>query len=248
MNLKIRRINYWEKGEIEKAIAIQEASWKFSSPIDIVPLPIFVLSAKFGGLVLGAYIEEEMVGFSLAFPLVEAGETVLHSHMTAVLPEFQGKGIGYEIKQFQRREALKMGYGKITWTFDPLQCRNAYFNLHKLRVRISEYLPDFYGKMSSVLSKGVPTHRFLAEWDTRSVREPVKLSPQEVLFENGPQEPFTPSKEVVGLRIPEDINSLPLKEKKSWYEALNSAMEKIFRGYEILDFERENCWYILKRK
>ncbi len=248
MSLRIKRIEFQEKEEIKKAIAIQQAAWSFSSPEDIVPLPIFVLSAKYGGLVLGAYQKEEMVGFSLAFPLVEGKETVLHSHMTAVSPDFQGRGIGYKMKVFQRKEALKMGYRKITWTFDPLQCRNAYFNLHKLGVTIAEYLPDFYGRMSSLLSKGVPTHRFLAEWPTQGERRRESLSPLQVIFEDGPRPTRPPEKEVIALRIPADINALPLEKKILWYESLNLIMPELLLKYEILDFERENCWYILKRK
>jgi len=248
VSLAIRKIDYREKEELKRAVAIQEEAWGFSSPLDVVPLPIFILSAKYGGLVLGAYREARMVGFSLAFPLVEGGHTVLHSHMTAVRPREQNSGVGLQIKLFQRREAQKMGYRTITWTFDPLQCRNAYFNFHKLGVRVGEYLSDFYGEMSSRMSAGVPTHRLLVHWSVEEMERKPCPTPEVVIFQGGPGDFSLPRKSWIGLKIPRDINSLPRKEALAWYSAVDRAMPLLLENYEIMDFERENCTYILKRK
>ncbi len=248
MSLAIRKIEFWEKEELKRAMAIQEEAWGFSSLLDVVPLPIFILSAKYGGLVLGAYKGKEMVGFSLAFPLVEKGKLVLHSHMTAVKPGEQNAGIGFRLKLMQREEALKMGYGKITWTFDPLQCRNAYFNFHKLGVRVGEYLSDFYGEMSSKMSAGVPTHRLLVYWDLREDKRESPPMPPAVIFQKGPEDFFFPEGMWVGLKIPEEINSLPRHQALAWYSAADRALPLLLEKYEIVDFARENCMYILKRK
>ncbi len=248
MSLVIRKIEYWEKEELKKAVSIQEAAWGFSSLLDVVPLPIFILSAKYGGLVLGAYKGEEMVGFSLAFPLVEKGELVLHSHMTAVKPEEQNAGVGLRLKLMQREEAKKMGYRKITWTFDPLQCRNAYFNFHKLGVRVGEYLSDFYGEMSSKMSSGLPTHRLLVHWDLLGEERENPPFPPAVIFQNGPEDFFFPEGVWVGLKIPDNINSLPREKALAWYSAVDRAFPLLLEKYEFVDFVRENCTYILKRR
>ena len=145
-------------------LAVQEAAWGFSD-IEKVPSRLMLVSAKAGGLVLGCYDGERLVGFSYAVcGRGPAGEAYLHSHMTALLPDYQGKGIGYELKMRQRQEALDLGYKLIEWTFDPLEARNAHFNIEKLGVICRRYEPNLYGITTSRLHGGLPTDRLVAEW------------------------------------------------------------------------------------
>jgi len=112
-----------------------------------------------GGYVAGAYDTGAMIGACAAFPTADGG---LHSHITGVVP--RGHGVGFALKLHQRRWALGRGITTITWTFDPLQRRNAYFNLAKLAARADDYLEDFYGDMPDELNAGGPSDRLLVSW------------------------------------------------------------------------------------
>jgi predicted GNAT superfamily acetyltransferase len=106
----------------------------------------------------------------LSFPAFRAGRQYLHSHMVAVLPEWQNRGVGRRLKFAQRDEALQRNLDLIEWTFDPLEARNAYFNVVRLGAVVLRYIPDLYGPSSSPLHRGLPTDRLLAEWHLKSPR------------------------------------------------------------------------------
>jgi len=145
-------------------LAVQEAVWGFAD-VDKVPARLFTVSKLIGGVVLGAYQGDRMVGYSLGMPGKKPdGEPYLHSHMTGILDEFQGQGLGRSMKMRQKDEALRLGYRLIEWTFDPLEIRNAYFNIEKLGVRVRQYKPNAYGVTTSKLHAGAPTDRLVAEW------------------------------------------------------------------------------------
>jgi predicted GNAT superfamily acetyltransferase len=129
-----------------------------------VPSAIFVVAHHTGGQILGAFDGPQIVGFTLALAGTRSGKPFLHSHMTAVLPEYQNRGVGRRLKLFQRADALKHGIAFIEWTFDPLELKNAYFNLVRLGAVARRYLPDCYGLTESRLHAGLPTDRLVAEW------------------------------------------------------------------------------------
>ncbi len=215
--------------DFKQCIRIQREAWGFQD-IDMVPIPLFVLARDGGGIVIGKEIDGKIVGFAYSFPLYK-GEWVQHSHMLAVLPEYQGRGIGYELKMKQREIAIEMGYRKIQWTFDVLQAKNAYFNLHKLGVIVREYLPNYYGEISSTLYSGLPTDRLLAEWFIKEERK---------------------KKEVLArVEIPADIQKLKsenIKEAERWQERIRKELTELFsRGYYIFDVERKEgrVFYLL---
>jgi predicted GNAT superfamily acetyltransferase len=135
----IRRID--ELKDLERCIELQKLIWGFED-IDIVPLPMFVVAAKVGGQVFGAFDGEQMVGFVMAVPGYRHGHPYLHSHMAALLPEYQGQGIGRQLKLRQRADALDRGIKLVEWTFDPLEFRNAYFNFQRLGVIARRYRPQ----------------------------------------------------------------------------------------------------------
>jgi predicted GNAT superfamily acetyltransferase len=119
----------------------------------------------------------ELVGFAMALPGVKTrphGPTpYLHSHMLAVKEGYRNRGLGLRLKLEQRREALSRGIRHMEWTFDPLEIKNAYLNIHRLGAVIRQYRPDFYGVSSSRLQGGLPTDRLLAEWELDSDRVKV---------------------------------------------------------------------------
>jgi predicted GNAT superfamily acetyltransferase len=157
---------YWACVDLERRI------WE-GEDVDLVPPTVFVVVRHTGGQVFGAFDPErggQMIGFTLAMPAFREGRHYLHSHMTAVLPEYQNRGVGRRLKLFQREEALGRGLELVEWTFDPLEIRNAYFNLERLGAIMRRYHADFYGRTSSPLHANLPTDRLVAEWWLRAPR------------------------------------------------------------------------------
>ncbi len=156
--------------EFRETTRLQQEIWGFAE-VDCVPPRMFVVNEHVGGLALGAFDGERMVGFSFAVPgLRESGDAFLHSNMTGLLPEYRGRGLGRRLKLRQRDEALAYGYSLIEWTFDPLEVRNAYFNIEKLGALVRRFRPNCYGITSSKLHGSIPTDRLVADWEIDSDR------------------------------------------------------------------------------
>lgn len=149
--------------ELEECVRIQREVWNFSDH-DLVPSDVFVVVQKTGGQVMGAFDCERMIGFTMALMGVHGQQLYLHSHFAAVLPAYQGSGVGRLLKLAQREDALQRGIKLIEWTFDPLAIMNAHFNLNRLGAIIRHYVPNVYGVTSSPLHGNLPTDRFVAEW------------------------------------------------------------------------------------
>ena len=111
----------------------------------------------------GVFEGREMLGFVTGLPRLGLGEPCLHSHMLAVVPEAQGRGLSVRLKLFQRRFCLDHGIRLVTWTYDPLLVKNAALNLNRLRARATRYLRDCYGPMGGIYH-GLPTDRFEVRW------------------------------------------------------------------------------------
>jgi predicted GNAT superfamily acetyltransferase len=117
----------------------------------------------YGNPVIGAFAGDRLSGVSIGF-LGTDPEVHLHSHITCVIPSQQHLGIGYDLKLAQRDWCAEKGIGLVTWTFDPMLARNAYFNLHKLGATARRVLPDFYGEMDDDINRGEKTDRLEAWW------------------------------------------------------------------------------------
>jgi predicted GNAT superfamily acetyltransferase len=153
-----------------RCVELQSEVWQFDAA-GLVPVHVLAIAAKTGGQVLGGFDEQgKQVGFALAFPAFRGDRRYLHSHMLAVLPQYQNCGVGRGLKLAQRDEALQRRIDLIEWTFDPLEVRNAYFNIARLGVIVRRYIPDLYGPSSSPLHRGLATDRLLAEWRLDSPR------------------------------------------------------------------------------
>lgn len=155
--------------ELRACVALQKQVWKFSDA-DVVPLRMFVVAEKIGGQVIGAFIRNQLAGFSLSLPAMRDGKPYLHSHMLAVSDKYRNAGLGRRLKLFQREDAVRRGYDLIEWTFDPLEIKNAYFNVERLGAIARRYIVDQYGASSSPLQGGLPTDRLIAEWWLKSDR------------------------------------------------------------------------------
>lgn len=150
--------------EFEEAVSLQKEIWGFAD-IELLPRRLFVVANKVGGQTFGAYDGNRMVAFLIAIPGVKPnGQTYLHSHMLGTLPAYRDKGVGRMLKLKQREEALSRGIQLIEWTFDPLELKNAHFNMERLGAIVRRYVPNQYGFTSSHLHGGLPTDRCVAEW------------------------------------------------------------------------------------
>ena len=155
--------------EFEACVRLEREVWK-SADIDVVPIPLFVVAAETGGQVLGAFHGNDLVGFTMAIVGWRNRKPFLHSHMTAVSAAHRDRGIGRQLKLFQRADALARGISLIEWTFDPLVTKNAYFNFTRLGAIARRYVPNAYGITTSPLHGTLPTDRLVAEWHLRSPR------------------------------------------------------------------------------
>jgi len=160
--------------EMTVGVDLQRSIWAFRE-LDTVPDQMFVVAKHSGGQVLGAFHEGKAIGFALAFAGFHRGTIYLHSHMVGVLPEYQQKGVGRLLKLAQREDAIARGIDLIEWTFDPLQLKNAHFNLVRLGAVVRRYIPNCYGRTSSPLHAGLPTDRLVVQWWVRSSRVQEQL-------------------------------------------------------------------------
>lgn len=161
--------------EMRATEAIQREVWGLAD-IDIVPAAQLKAAVHAGGQLAGAFDDGIMIGFAYGLVATPHGPGMdgygLHSHMVAVSEQGRQRGVGRALKWFQRRWCLERGMSWITWTFDPLQARNANLNFAHLGVVSHEYLVDFYGVMAGPLG-GNASDRLVALWLLDS--EPVRL-------------------------------------------------------------------------
>jgi predicted GNAT superfamily acetyltransferase len=170
--------------ELEACVQLQVETWGYD-PTDVIPLKAHRVAQKIGGQVMAAFdteipgtppegSPESMVGFVLSLPGVKPGNgaprAYLHSHMLAVREGYRNRGLGARLKLEQRAEALARGIRHMEWTFDPLEIKNAYLNVHKLGAIVRSYEVNFYGLTTSRLQGGLPSDRLVAEWQMDSPR------------------------------------------------------------------------------
>jgi predicted GNAT superfamily acetyltransferase len=134
---------------------------------EVVPVPIIAVTILRGGVLIGAFDGDRMVGFVYSLPGIKHGQPTQWSHMLGVLDGYRSAGVGRELKLLQRERTLTMGLDLIEWTYDPMQALNAHLNFTKLGVIVEEYEVNVYGTSSSPLHRGNPTDRFVAEWWVR---------------------------------------------------------------------------------
>lgn len=159
------------QNEIRQIATVEAETWGMKRG-DTVPGHVLTAFARDGGVLLGAYEDDQLVGFTLGWlGTVEPGENLpaadqlkLVSHMTGVLGQYRDQRIGFRLKLAQRDWALAQGLDLITWTYDPLESRNGYFNMHLLGCVCQTYFRDYYGEMSDQMNEGIPSDRFSVDW------------------------------------------------------------------------------------
>jgi predicted GNAT superfamily acetyltransferase len=156
--------------DFAEVVRLQREIWGFDD-VELLPLRLFVVATKIGGQVLGAFDRGKMVAFCLCIPGIKpGGKHYLHSHMLGVLPAYRNTGLGRKMKFEQRKYAIEAGIDLIEWTFDPLELKNAFFNIERLGAIVRRYVPNQYGRTSSHLHGGLPTDRLVPEWWIESRR------------------------------------------------------------------------------
>ncbi len=251
---------------------LQKEIWA-STDLEVAPDHLLFTIAKEGGLVLLASTEVgEPVGFAYGFlSRTDEGRLKLASHQAGVLPDYQDHQIGLALKLAQREHALEQGLDLITWTFDPLQGRNAYFNLHKLGAVSNTYLPNLYGQMRNELNQGLPSDRFRVDWWLASARvvarvrgdvEKRSVSAYPLLNASLPHgdgvrlppatvQPLQTAPCLV--EIPGDINRLKTKAPDAalrWQRQTRQIFEEAFAtGYTAIDLLRAEGrnYYLLEK-
>jgi len=167
--ITIRDLNTLQ--DYSDCVALQEATWGAGFS-ERVPTAILRVSQMVGGIAAGAFENDHMIGFVFGLTGVRDGELVHWSDMLAVRQERRGQGIGEHLKQYQRDKVMALGVRSMLWTFDPLQAKNANFNINHLGAMPVEYVVDMYGSNTgSTLHGTLPTDRFIVRWDL--VRRPA---------------------------------------------------------------------------
>ena len=213
---------------------IFDITWSMDAGTEITP-NLLQAMVHSGSYLSGAFIDNKIVGAAFAFPATNGG-LHLHSHMTAVLPEFRDKGVGYVLKIDQWNWAKKQNYSYLSWTFDPLVRRNAKLNIAKLGVDISAYFPNFYGDMPDALNAGDESDRLMVSWrtdiDAPKARELItKPETGDILIE-----------------IPEDIVAIRSKNQSESMKWRRQVREQFLAAFEkngkVIGFSANNEYVV----
>ena len=222
-----------EGRQFHEAVALQKTVWGFDD-VELLPVRLFVVATKVGGQAFGAYDGNRMIGFLLSIPgLKPGGGSYLHSHMLGVLPEYRNRGVGRMLKLRQRADALERGIGLVEWTFDPLELKNAFFNMERLGAIVRRYVENQYGTTTSPLHGGLPTDRCVAEWWLASAHAEAVLAGR------------APARGVIErVEVPADIDVIRRTEPRRAREIQKSLGTRLVSGFDrglaVVGFERSN--------
>jgi predicted GNAT superfamily acetyltransferase len=259
--------------DIRAVEELQKEVWGIPD-LEVVPTTQLVAAQAAGGVLLGAYDGENLVGFAYGFPGYEHGRATHHSHMLAVKASYRSFDLGRKLKLAQRERVLAQGIETMTWTFDPLQSLNAYFNFSKLGVISDCYFVNFYGAEATSFLHRNGTDRLWVTWNLASRRVTERLDKTVSTPEFGAVKPLVEfrednaprcyelsndlSPERIAIEIPADINALERQSGEltfAWREATRRAFtESIAAGYLVEDFyrltrgERQYGTYLLSRQ
>lgn len=244
-------------------VDLEREIWGYTDPGDIITVPVFIITVKRGGILIGAFDGRRMVGFAFSLVGMKDGRPTQWSHMMGVVPEHRGSGLGRRLKLAQRERAVASGFDLMEWTFDPLQALNAHLNFHKLGVICDEYVRNLYGESTSALHRGTPTDRFVVQWRLREPHVERRLGRgSDVLTMRASEAADAPvvnettdvrgwrrsvaadldkSDRRVWVEIPTGFTEMQQEEPElalEWRHTTRAVFEAYFaRGYRAVDFE-----------
>lgn len=220
--------------DFQQCIALERTVWN-DADIGIMPIRLYMISKACNAPTFGAFQSGKLIGFVHTMIALMDKRVVYHSHLAAVLEGWRHQDIGYKMKLAQRDHALKTGVPLIIWTFDPLQSRNAHFNLNKLGAIIRRYAVNYYGEgLSTVFDSNVPSDRVFAEWWVSSQYVESALS-------GNHQAPEDKSQSVSIPHTIESVRAQSLEEHQRWrIRVREEFQQRLARGLIARGFEREN--------
>lgn len=255
----IRDLDSFE--DLSQVGAVEKEVWGLADH-DVIPMTITIATRAAGSIWLGAFEGSKMVGFAFAFPGLEHGRLMLHSHMLAVREAYRDSDLGFKLKLAQRDRALALRIPEMNWTFDPLQSKNAHFNFAKLGVVSESYRVDFYGPETSSMLHRNSTDRLWVRWGMASRRVQQRLQGKDPRVEvmdtlsrltplirfNGDGKPVRTdlgdalARQRIAIEIPSDIGAVEQKDEglaREWRVATRWAfMEALKAGFFVAEFCR----------
>jgi predicted GNAT superfamily acetyltransferase len=260
--VEIRELD--EVTDLEAVRRLCERIWRTGETNPPVTADLLRAMAKVGSYISGAYNDGVLVGVCFGFFSAPARRS-LHSHIAGVLPSMAGRNVGFALKLHQRAWALERGTDEITWTFDPLVRRNAYFNLGKLAAEPTEYLPDFYGPMDDDINRSDSTDRLLVRWSLTSgavvsasagappvvTAPPISGTALTVSASGGPLATFAAGPTVL-VGLPADAEALRLTDPgcaAEWRSAVREVLGGLLAdGAQVRGFVRESGYVVHRRE
>jgi len=263
---------------VEELTLVQELEKIIWAEDSAIPIHQTVTAVKNGGMVLGAFADERLIGFQYSFAGFDGKRAYLCSHALGIHPDYRIGGIGEKLKWAQREEALNIGYDLITWTYDPLETVNGNLNIRKLGAICSHYIENCYGEMKDILNGGIPSDRFLVKWWITSDRVERRVNRVEVsadeersfdipalidveVNQQGKPVPFArdviPDASVERLLVPVPAAFQKIKEQdlalaRSWRMVTRSVCTQYFQsGWQVADFIKTTGhvhYYVLQKQ
>lgn len=257
--------------EYQQLQQVQKKAWGITQDGYVVPVATMIGAQHHGGLVLGAFLpSNQAIGLSFSFMGRVHEDLCLYSQLTGVIPDFQGRGVGGQMKWAQWEYARTHDIPTVAWAFDPFQTGNAHFNFNRLRARSRRYINDMYGPRTDRLNAGAPTDRLIAEWATGRDPSATNLEPFDMEAADRAIETHLtangylvaafvhekPRGDNILLEIPQslaEIQKADPEQANRWRSAVREAFHKAFQsGYVATDFIRIagdplRCYYRLER-
>ena len=261
--VEIRRIA--DINELEGIVEVEKSAWNMPDYREAVPVHMLRALKDNGGLILGAFSNGNLIGFSFGWIVGCGSSAYFYSHMSGVRHSHKYKNIGFRLKLKQREEVLKMGIKLIKWTFDPLQALNLNFNLEKLGVIARNYKKNYYGNIRDSINRGLDSDRVEAEWylDSNHVIRRIegidKTPPPNELVKNGGRividrqlkfgmevpikKDFAIDVKTILIAIPKEISSIrnaSIDIARAWRQYTREAYEfYLGRGYILSGFSKD---------
>jgi len=256
--------------ELERCVELQEEIW--GREADRVSVAELVVIRRYGGVLIGAFDGDRMIGFVCGMVGRGRDRVFHHSHLLGIERDYRGRGIGERLKWAQRDRVLSQGLELINWTFDPLQALNAHLNINRLGVVVKEYILNLYGESRSSLHGGVPTDRFEAEWwlasqrveDARKGRRPERPGWEQLPRANHTrfaggllrchEMRLDLDEDELLVEVPIAVTSIMSRDKEvavDWRLQTRRAFQGYLgRGYDVSGFHRseDRAYYRLQRK
>jgi predicted GNAT superfamily acetyltransferase len=238
--------------ECNECVTLQRHVWGFGDS-DVVPATLLHVVDHVGGLAAGAFDSSgQLLGFVFGVSGVRDGELVHWSHMLGVRESARNLGLGRMLKEYQRAAMAKIGVRRISWSFDPLMAKNAYFNFDRLGAAVVEYVPDMYGTTASPLHLGLPTDRLVVTISTTlptgAERHGSRAAPLPLLspFPRENDDVITPGErrpDAVLIEVPSDILELTQRSPataRRWRLAVREHFQwALANGYRVESVRRD---------